>query len=474
MSELLPIVILLGVIAVVSLRLPRVELGHSPEFRRRRFLNWFPVGLTYAFLYMGRYNLTVCKNALGQVMTKEDFGTIFSIGTVVYGVAFVINGPLTDRWGGRRTIMLSAVGAAVSNIAMGVVLLSGRRDALVSVLAPLYALNMYFQSFGAVSIVKVNAAWFHLRERGTFGGIFGILISLGVYFAYDWGQFIVDHAPVHWVFFVPAALLLTLAVFDAWLVRDTPGQAGQADFDTADASSGDDGPRLSVRQVGLQMLKHPVIMTIALVEFCSGYLRNAIMQWYPIMAKETGVAKAFVASHWGMMTCVAGILGGVFAGVISDRMFQSRRGPVSAVLYGGMLLGTGAMFAVLTTPLLGWLVVFMSLCIIGVHGMLSGTASMDFGGKKNVGVAVGLIDGFVYLGTGLQAYVLGRVLPKDAAAKVTDNWWAWPLVMVPAALVGLLLATRVWNAKPKPREFAAGNTVSEAKPAVVGTANETP
>ena len=111
MSELVPIVVLLAAIALLTLRLPRVELGHSPLFRRRRFLNWFPVGLTYAFLYMGRYNLTVCKNALGQAMSKEDFGSIFSIGTVIYGVAFVLNGPLTDKWGGRRTILLSAVGA---------------------------------------------------------------------------------------------------------------------------------------------------------------------------------------------------------------------------------------------------------------------------------------------------------------------------------------------------------------------------
>ena len=35
--------------------------------------------------------------------------------------------------------------------------------------------------------------------------------------------------------------------------------------------------------------------------------------------------------------------------------------------------------------MLGWTVIFMSLCVIGVHGMLSGTASMDFGGKKNAG-----------------------------------------------------------------------------------------
>ena len=76
-------------------------------------------------------------------------------------------------------------------LARGAVGANGRvpeadRPGLVSVFAALYAVNMYFQSFGAVSIVKVNSAWFHLRERGTFGGIFGILISLGLYFAFDW------------------------------------------------------------------------------------------------------------------------------------------------------------------------------------------------------------------------------------------------------------------------------------------------
>ena len=43
--------------------MPEAFIAHSPAYRRRRFLNWFPMGLTYAFLYMGRYNLTVSKGA---------------------------------------------------------------------------------------------------------------------------------------------------------------------------------------------------------------------------------------------------------------------------------------------------------------------------------------------------------------------------------------------------------------------------
>ena len=195
LQKLLPIVGLLVVVALVLARLPRVELGYSDAFRRRRVGNWLPLGLTYAFLYMGRYNLTVAKNALGTLMTKQDFADIFAAGTIVYGISFVLNGPLTDRWGGRRTILISAIGAAACNLAMGWVLANGHTANLVRTYSVLYALNMYFQSFGAVSIVKVNAHWFHVRERGTFGGIFGILISLGIYFAYDWSRLVMDLAP---------------------------------------------------------------------------------------------------------------------------------------------------------------------------------------------------------------------------------------------------------------------------------------
>jgi MFS transporter, OPA family, glycerol-3-phosphate transporter len=482
LSELLPILALLALIVVIVGRLPRVDLGHSPQFLRRRFMNWFPVGLTYAFLYMGRYNLRVCTNI---VFDKAQFSNIYFWGTITYGFAFLLNGPLTDRLGGRKTIIVSAVGSLLANCAMGVVIMRAMhngavpKDAqagLVPLLSVLYALNMYFQSFGAVAIVKVNSAWFHLRERGTFGGIFGILISLGLYFAFDWCKFIVEKASAPFAFFIPAGILAFFALLDLIFVRDTPGEAGHQDFDLGDVSSGDTGPRLPVLQVFLKMIRNPAIITIALIEFCSGYLRNAILQYYQTFAEETqraasptmkkaaaslssGAADAvaaldalpreFVHDHWGMLNCMAGITGGVVAGLISDRVFGSRRGPVAGVLYAVMLVGSLVLFVMLPTRGIGWVVVLMTLAIIGVHGMLSGTASMDFGGKRNVGIVVGIIDGCVYLGTALEALVLGRVLPKGAGQTDAHNWWTWPAVMVPAAVIGLALSARVWNARPK-------------------------
>jgi OPA family glycerol-3-phosphate transporter-like MFS transporter len=184
-----------------------------------------------------------------------------------------------------------------------------------------------------------------------------------------------------------------------------------------------------------------------------------------------GLQDSFVYDNWGMLLCCAGITGGVLAGVISDRVFQSRRGPVAGVLYLGMIFGGVLMVFTYKTPLLPWLVVLMSMCIIGVHGMLSGTASMDFGGKKNVGVAVGIIDGFVYAGTAFMSIIYGIILPDDTNSAVAgnpDNWIWWPVSMVPVALIGFYLTTRIWNAKPKGK---GPQKVQHEAPALQGAAD---
>lgn len=471
-----PILIILIVIGFVLARLPKVDIGHTPEFRKRRVLNWLPLGLTYAFLYMGRYNLNVAKISLGDLMPIEDFALIFGVGTVVYGISFVINGPITDRIGGKKAILIGSFGSLLANLGMGIATAGALADAdvlragggtvldlgLTPAFVALYSANMYFQSFGAVAIVKVNAPWFHVRERGVFGAIFGILISLGIYFAYDWSDIIVSLAPIPWVFFVPAIILSVFFVLDIFLVKDSPAEAGLKDFNTGDAGSGDQGPRMPVVQVFKMMLTNPVILTIAFIEFCSGYLRQAIMQLYLPYAKAISNPDplvTWVSQNWGVMLCAAGILGGTVAGVISDRIFGSRRGPVAALLYGFMLVGGLVGVAMVGTPGIGLLVVVLMIFIIGVHGMLSGTASMDFGGRQNTGIAVGIIDGFVYLGTGTMSLVYGMILPSKDIDPATgmrmdadpSNWIVWPIAMIPLALIGFLLSLKIWNAKPKPK-----------------------
>ncbi len=441
---------------------------HSAAYRRRRAFNWLPLGLTYAFLYMARYNLTVSKNALGDLMPKEAFGIIFAAGTITYAFSFLINGPLTDRIGGKRAMLIGAAGSALMNIILGIIVygilsLNWTLNLTVA-FSVVYALNMYFQSYGAVAIVKVNAAWFHVRERGIFGGIFGILISLGLYFAFDWSQAIVNFTeqmspanPQYWlVFFIPAVILFLWVLLDLLVLRDTPGEAGFEDFNTGDASSGEADAPFNLKDIFRRIFTNKVLIVVGMIEFCTGVLRNGVMHWFPIFAKEQiaagpGVAGSwqFWLNHWGLMLMLAGAGGGMLAGWMSDHLFGSRRAPVAGIFYAVLLAATITMiFTLYGNPtVLGIVVCLVSVAVIGTHGMLSGTATMDFGGKKAAATAVGLIDGLVYLGTGVQSLSLGFI--------TTWNWQYWPVFLVPFAVAGFALTRRIWNAIPQGK--AAGH-----------------
>jgi len=417
-------------------------------------------------LYMGRYNLTVSKNALGDLMSKAAFGEIFGVGAVIYSVSFLVNGPLTDKIGGKKSMLIGMGGAIIANLLMGLYLFhamtqpSPDPQRLKTVFMLLYAINMYFQSYGAVAIVKTNAPWFHVRERGIFGGIFGIMISSGLYFAFDVNQRILDMTAgrgvngglaVWWVFYTPAILLTALWIVNALFLRNKPSDAGFKDFETGDASSGEDDVQPPIFTVLKKIVTNPVILIIAFVELCTGVLRNGIMQWYPIFAKENlaqGITSGFdyTLKNWGLIQMIAGVTGGLLAGWVSDRFFHSRRAPSAGLLYITLAVCTGMMiFALSNGWILSAITFVMALCVIGTHGMLSGTATMDFGGRKGAGTAVGIIDGFVYLGTAIQSFGIGYITTSPEW-----GWHYWPVFLLPFAIIGTLLLTKIWHVMPKP------------------------
>lgn len=467
MEELVIVLILAAVIGLYFFSNP---IGHGRWFVTRRFINWFPLGMTYAFLCMGRYNLIVAKGALGAVMTKEDLGIIFGVGTWVYALSFLVNGPLIDRrLGGKRGIIIAAVGASAANLALGVltwgIVAKGWKVNLVVAFTALYAVNMYFQSFGAMSIIKVKAYWFHVRERGLFGAIFGTLISFGVYFAFDWGGAIInltkaDAAP-NWlkaifatasgtvdatwaVFIVPAAILVIWVLLDWWLIKDTPEDAGFAYFDTCDASSGQMDRQFTVLDLLKKIFASPLLLMIAAVEFTSGIFRYTMTQWYSVFAREMHQpGSEFFQQHWGWLLCIFGIIGGFSGGLISDKMFQSRRGPPAALLCGSVLILAAVMAMVLfTTPVaVGWIAVSIVMASIGITSLMSGTAATDFGGRTATATCAGVVDGFAYLGSGLQSIGLGFLVTRA-------GWEWWPVSLIPFAILGLVVAVKIWHQLP--------------------------
>jgi len=185
---------------------------------------------------------------------------------------------------------------------------------------------------------------------------------------------------------------------------------------------------------------------IAMVEFTTGVLRNGITQWYFVFAKEVpqvGLQAEYVVKNWGFMSMVASIIGGFGAGWISDRFFHSRRGPSAAVAcfvtFSLMLIMT--IFLKTEPNLIAISVLIMFSSLIGVHSLMSGTAAADFGGRKAAASASGIVDGFVYIGSAVQSFALGKLIPL--------NWAYWPMFLFPFTIMSLYFTIRMWHAIPE-------------------------
>jgi OPA family glycerol-3-phosphate transporter-like MFS transporter len=432
--------------------------SHTPEFRLRRTQNWLVLGFTYAAMYMARYNFGFANKSLSDAYgwNKAQVGAIISAATLVYGISAIFNGPLADRFGGRRAMIIGAIGATIFNLAFGLgayLGFLGTGGVLLGYLATVWTLNMYFQSYSALALIKVNSGWFHVSERGVFSAIFGSMIQSGraAVFALMTMSLVVA-LPWQWKFFLPSIAVAAMAVLTALVVRDSPSEAGLPDFDPQDATSGDT-EKITLGYVARRVFTNPVAITIAAAEFCTGFVRKGFEEWFPRYMQE---AQNLPLDHpvfqrGAMAVVLAGIVGAFVAGTLSDWVFRSRRPPVAFI---GYVIQVGCLWVIWHAPSLTAVIVAFtlnSLAISMVHSMLSGTASMDFGGKRAAATAAGMFDGMQYVGGSFVGFGMGLLLDRY-------GWGSWAPSMIGFSAIGAILMLFLWNARPRAHaaEIAAG------------------
>ena len=452
----------------------------SAEFRRLRVINWLSLGFLYAFFYMTRYNYTAVSPILADLLgwKNTELGVFETIMPLVYGLSVVLNGPFADRIGGKKAFLFGAVGVALMNFLFGLASLAVLSPAvwegaglarhvvtpaglgfglsggmILTLMAIVWGLNGYFQSFGALSIVKVNAQWFHVRERGTFAGIFGVLIRMGLLLAFQGVPLILLVLPWQYAFWIPGACVVVLFVINYFLMHNSPKDAGLGEFETGDEVEDDESKPSSLKFVIRKVFASRVMWMIAVGSMMIGFVRRSVVDaWWPKYfvdfhgADKSGFATylPYIVATWGI--ALAGIAGGFVFGITSDRTFGGRRAPVIVFGFLGMAFVL-ALFGISDFLNLGPVVaacclVVLSFCVNGAHGMISGAASMDFGGKRAVATAAGLFDGMQYLAGAFVGMGVGYI---------TTNWgWgAWHWAPIPFALVGAYLMSRLWNVMPR-------------------------
>jgi OPA family glycerol-3-phosphate transporter-like MFS transporter len=428
-------------------------MNHSPEFRRRRAVNWLTLGFTYSTMYMARYNFSMVNPYLAKAYgwDKTQIGAIISMAAGLYGFAAILNGPLGDRWGGRKSMLVGSIGAVVFNILFGLgayLGFLGRGTLMLGYFAVVWGFNMYFQSFSALALIKVNSGWFHITERGIFSAIFGSVIQLGRMLIFLLGGYLVATLQWQWVFFVPAGIVSVMCYLTYRNVYDLPEQVGLPPLDVEDASSGDT-EEVTLKYVLRKVFTNPITMTIAVAELCTGVVRNGFEYWFPAYMVEVQHMKleSSVFQKSAGSVVLAGIAGAFCAGTMSDWVFKGRRPPVA---FTGYFLQVISLAVIWRAPSMSWVIaafVLNSFAISMVHSMLSGTASMDFGGKKAAATAAGLFDGMQYIGGSFVGLGMGWMLDHL-------GWGSWGPSMIAFSGIGCVLMLAIWGARPKTKVAA--------------------
>jgi len=416
------------------------------HWRRRIFaVTW----MAYAGFYLCRKNFSVCMPFLAEDLglTKSDFAIILSLYSLMYALGQFYNGILSDRFGPRLIVGIGHVIALICSFVMGF-------GQVYALFFAMYVLNGVGQSTGWSGTVKNMATWFRRRERGVVMGFWCTCYVIGGFIATNLAtfaatnQWILPHLGWRRGFFAPAILLAIVTVVYAKFTRNKPSDVGLPDFpeDDPDAAGQE---AAGFWPVFKYVFSKPVIWVTGSTYFLVKLTRYVFIFWLPMyMIESLGYGKA-EAGYMSSVYELVGFTGVILAGLISDKVFNSRRFPIASLMLFGLAV------ACFIHPRLAAMGMFWNAVGIGLIGIMtfgpdaimSGPTAQDLGSQRGAAMATGIING---MGS------FGQILSPWLVAFVADSRFGWDgifyVFVVLALISGTSMAT-LWNyggTKPAP------------------------
>ena len=419
------------------------------RWRRRVFVGAW---IAYAGYYFCRKNLSVLMPLLSRERSYSNlqFAHLIFAFSLAYAAGQFLSGFLSDRYGPRRIVTAGALVSVAATVLMGI----WRNPTLFLILELANGLG---QSTGWSGICKLMAAWFVRAERGVVMAWWSTSYVLGGFLATVFATWMVTNPhflpELGWRrgMFGPAAILVIVATFFFWAVRDDPRRAGLSvslQEDDQD-SSGERTP--GSRRSWALLLKNPNIQAIAAMYFLLKLARYSLLFWLPLYLSQKLRYSDERAGYTSSLFEMVGFLGPILAGYASDRLWGSRRFPMGAI----MLWALGLMCLVQPLAnLAGFWGTAVSISVIGilVYGpdtLMSASAVQDSAPSADTGLALGYVDGVGSCGQLVSGYAIAGIV----------QWFGWDstftLFAVVSILAGLILASR-WEPERRALLAAAG------------------
>lgn len=364
--------------------------------------------VAYAGYYFCRKSFFIIKGTLGDeagfdALTLGHIGTVF---LAAYALGQFVSAAIGPRTGPRLLLLVGMAASIGANIAFGFANNAWTFMAFM-------AFNGLAQATGWPSTIGTLGHWTRRKERGTLLGFWATCYQLGGVMANAWAALWLARQGWRGAFFAGSAVLAVAWVV-VWLFqRNRPEDVGLPPLEELDedhrlgepATSKEGAPSVWTRSV------ITTVVLIGAVYFGVKFVRYALWSWTPYFLQKNFGLAGDDAGYLSTVFDIAGFLGVIVAGVVSDRLFGGRRGKVAFIMIIGMTFGAGLLYLVgpLSVFWFATSIALIGFMLYGPDALLSGAGAIDVGSRRAALTAAGIINGMGSVGSVLQEAVVAKI-----------------------------------------------------------------
>lgn len=413
------------------------------ELKRRKWAVFLTITFGYGFYYVCRLSFSVAKKPMADagVFDASEMGIIGSALFFAYAFGKLINGVLADRVNVRKFMFTGLLVSALLNLLLGY-------TAGFWFFVILWGLNGWFQSFGAPSSVVTLSHWFGGKERGTYYGLWSSSHNIGEAITFIGTAVVISSMGWMWGFRLAGLLCLVMCVIIWKFLYERPEVYGLPGV-VHPHSNQQAKQSLAAKQ--LAVFKNPAVWILALSSAFFYVTRYAVNSWGIFFLEAEKGYSTIEASSIVAANAIAGIVGTIVSGILSDRLFKGRRN-LPALIFGLLYAFSIALFVLgPADPRLDTLSMVLFGLALGVLLVyLGGLMAVDICSKDASGTALGIVGVASYLGAAFQDILSGYFI--DSGKTLVDgvvvyNFESAGMLWIGSAIVSLVLATLVWNVK---------------------------
>jgi len=389
--------------------------------------------LSYAGYYFCRKAFYVVKSSIAatfglSAIHLAQLGTAFLI---FYMVGQFSSAYFGRRLGPKRLLLVGMALSLFCNMAFGIA--NGFWTFLLFL-----SLNGLAQGTGWPGCIGSLAFWFKRKQRGSILGVWSTCYQLGSVLATSFAAYLLGYAGWRWSFFGCSLVLLAVWFIVLLLHPDKPENVGLPPLEPESEDEPDSAPTTGLgwnRQIIV------TIILMGLIYFCIKFLRYALWSWVPFFLNQNYHISGDRAGYLSTVFDLAGFVGVLVAGVLSDKLFKGKRSTITLIMLVFMTASFGLMYFLGTQSVLYFAISMgcAGFMLYGPDSLISGVGAIDATSKRGALAAAGIINGTGSIGPIFQEEVIGWMFEH-----YHHNLNPIFFMLLSVAIVGTVLTALLW------------------------------